>query len=197
MTAQLTQELPEFPTWLNARPSTLQEHRGRALVLAFVNASSVWCAERLAELAHWQARSPGRLQVIVVQVPRFDSERLPQRSLKQLRGHGVSAPILLDKDWETWRRFGIESWPTLVLLDAYGRERQRLVGVTGDLDKALVALCEGQQPPSDIDLHGVAEREAEPRLELQFPTGLAATEDRLYIADTGHHRVLECKHGGR
>ncbi|MFC7521977.1 hypothetical protein ACFQS6_22285 [Xanthomonas populi] len=197
MTAQLTKELPEFPTWLNARPSTLQEHRGRALVMAFVNASSVWCAERLAELAHWQARSPGRLQVIVVQVPRFDSERLPQRSLKQLRGHGVSAPILLDNNWETWRRFGIESWPTLVLLDAYGRERQRLVGVTGDLDKALVALCEGQQPPSDIDLRGVAERAPEPRLELSFPTGLATTEDRLYIADTGHHRVLECTHGGR
>lgn len=197
MTAQLTQELPEFPTWLNARPSTLQEHRGRALVLAFVNASSVWCAERLAELARWQARSPGRLQVIVVQVPRFDSERMPQRSLKQLRGHGVSAPILLDKDWETWRRFGIESWPTLVLLDAYGRERQRLVGVTGDLDKALAALCEGQQPPSDADLHGVAERDPEPRLALRFPTGLAATEDRLYIADTGHHRILECTHSGR
>lgn len=197
MNAQLTQELPEFPTWLNARPSTLQEHRGRALVLAFVNASSVWCAERLAELAHWQARSPGRLQVIVVQVPRFDSERLPQRSLKQLRGHGVSAPILLDKDWETWRRFGIESWPTLVLLDAYGRERQRLVGVTGDLDKALTALCEGQPPPSDADLHGVAEREPEPHLALRFPTGLAATEDRLYVADTGHHRVLECTHSGR
>ncbi|RBC55882.1 hypothetical protein BRN44_12035, partial [Xanthomonas oryzae pv. oryzae] len=88
MNAQLTQELPEFPTWLNARPSTLQEHRGRALVLAFVNASSVWCAESLAELAHWQARSPGRLQLIVVQVPRFDSERVPQRALKQLRGHG-------------------------------------------------------------------------------------------------------------
>ncbi|AXM32507.1 hypothetical protein BRN52_12560 [Xanthomonas oryzae pv. oryzae] len=197
MNAQLTQELPEFPTWLNARPSTLQEHRGRALVLAFVNASSVWCAERLAELAHWQARSPGRLQLIVVQVPRFDSERVPQRALKQLRGHGVSAPILLDKDWETWRRFGIESWPTLVLLDAYGRERQRLVGVTGDLDKALTALCEGQQPPSDADLYGVAERDPEPHLALRFPTGLAATEDLLYVADTGHHRVLECTHSGR
>ncbi|WP_022974207.1 hypothetical protein [Xanthomonas maliensis] len=197
MTAQLTQELPEFPTWLNARPSTLQEHRGRALVLAFVNASSVWCAERLAELAHWQARSPGRLQVVVVQVPRFDSERDPRRSLKQLRAHGVSAPILLDKEWETWRRFGVDSWPTLVLLDAHGRERQRLVGVTGDLDKALVALCDGQSSPSDADLEGVAEREPEPRLPLRFPAGLAASEDRLYVADSGHHRVLECTHGGR
>ncbi|PPU71940.1 hypothetical protein XcuCFBP2542_17680 [Xanthomonas cucurbitae] len=197
MTAQPTQELPEFPTWLNARPSTLQEHRGRALVLAFVNASSVWCAERLAELAQWQARNPGRLQLIVVQVPRFDSERQPQRALKQLRGHGVTAPILLDRDWETWRRFGIESWPTLVLLDAHGRERQRLVGITSDLDKALAALCEGQQPPSDADLQGVPEGNPETRLALRFPTGLAATEDRLYVADTGHHRVLECTHGGR
>ncbi|HBK47675.1 MAG TPA: hypothetical protein DDZ67_14840 [Xanthomonadaceae bacterium] len=197
MSAQTTQEFPEFPTWLNARPSTLQEHRGRALALAFVNASSVWCSQRLAELTQWQARNPGRLQLVVVQVPRFDCERDGDRSLKQLRSQGVSAPILLDRDWETWRRFGVESWPTLVLIDAQGRERERIVGAAGDIDKALNELCLGQPQPADEDLHAVAERNPEPRLALRFPTGLAATADRLYVADSGHHRILECTHGGR
>lgn len=197
MNASSAPEFPEFPTWLNARPSTLQEHRGRALVLAFVNAGSVWSAQRLAELAHWQARNPGWLQVIVVQVPRFDSERDPQRALKLLRSQGIAAPTLLDSDWETWRRFRIESWPTVVLLDAQGRERQRLVGPGGELERALQALCEGQPPPSDDDLRAERELNPEPRLPLRFPAGLAATPDRLYVADSGHHRILECTHGGR
>ncbi|HEY0334628.1 MAG TPA: hypothetical protein VGC74_13095 [Stenotrophomonas sp.] len=197
MSAQTIQEFPEFPDWLNARPSTLQEHRGRALALAFVNAASVWSSQRLSELAQWQARNPGRLQVIVVQVPRFDVERAPERSLKLLRRQGVTAPILLDREWETWRRFGVESWPTVVLLDAQGRERQRLVGLAGDLEKELNAVCQGQPMPSDEDLRPVPERHPEPRVALRFPTGLAVTADRVYIADSGHHRILECNHEGR
>lgn len=197
MNAQPAQDLPEFGTWLNAAPSTLMEHRGRPVVLAFANAASVWCAQRLADLAQWQARNPGKLQLIVVQVPRFDFERQPQQALKLLRRHGVSAPVLLDANWETWRRFNVEAWPTLVLIDAQGRERERLVGIGGELDRALNNLCEGLSQPLDEDVRGTREINAEPRLALRFPTGLAATADRLYVADSGHHRVLECNHAGR
>ena len=104
MNAQSVMELPRSCIWLNAAPSTLQDHAGRPLVLAFVNGASVWCMQRLAEVAQWQARNPGRLQLLVVQVPRFDSERLPQRSLKLLRRLGVAAPVLLDADWAAWQR---------------------------------------------------------------------------------------------
>ena len=82
MNVQPVQDLPEFATWLNAKPTTLAELQGRPVVLAFVNAASVWCAQRLAELAQWQSRNPGKLQLLVLQVPRFDGERDPDQSLK-------------------------------------------------------------------------------------------------------------------
>jgi len=196
MNAQPVQDLPEFATWLNARPSTLAELRGQPLALLFVNAASVWCAQRLAEVASWQSRHPGRLQVIVLQVPRFDFERDEAAALKLLRRNGLSAPALLDSDWDGWRRFGVTAWPTAVLLDAHGRESARLVGLgqPGELDRALSDLCGAGRTPTSgppRELH------PEPRLPLRFPTGLAVTAERLYIADTGHHRVLECSHGGR
>ena len=190
-------QLPESAIWLNAAPSTLQDHAGRPLVLAFVNAASVWCMQRLAEVAQWQARNPGRLQLLVVQVPRFDFECDAEASLKLLRRHGVAAPALLDVRWEAWRQFGIEAWPTLLLLDAQGQERERLVGAAGDIERSLVALCEGSSRPLDADLRAGVESRPEPRLPLRFPAGLAASADRLYVADTGHHRILECTHGGR
>ena len=85
----------------------------------------------------------------------------------------------------------------VVLLDAQGRERQRLVGSAGDLERELQAVCQGQPMPSDEDLQPVLERNPEPRSTLRFPTGLAVSADRLYIADSGHHRILECTHSGR
>lgn len=190
-------ELPKSCIWLNAVPMALQDHAGRPLVLAFVNGASLWCMQRLAEVAQWQARNPGRLQLLVVQVPRFDFEREPQPALKLLRRHGVTAPVLLDAQWEAWRRFGIEAWPTLLLIDAQGQERERLVGATGDLERNLNALCEGLSAPLDEDLRGPRETNAEPRLPLRFPAGLVANAERLYVADTGHHRILECTHSGR
>jgi len=190
-------ELPTSAIWLNAAPATLQDMRGRPLVLAFVNGASVWCMQRVAEVMRWQARNPGRVQLLVVQVPRFEFEREPQHALKLLRRQGVNAPIVLDAQWDAWRKFDVQSWPTLLMLDAYGQERERLVGAAGDLERALGSLSEGVMRPLDDDGDSIRELNAEPRLPLLFPAGLVATADRLYVADTGHHRVLECTHQGR
>lgn len=197
MNVQPVQDLPEFATWLNAAPTTLTELRGRPVVLAFVNAASVWCAHRLAELGQWQSRNPGKLQVLVLQVPRFDFEREPEQALKLLRRQGVTVPALLDADWDGWRRFNITAWPTLVLLDAQGREVDRLVGFGDELDRALNSLCQGTSSPLDVDASRQRELHPEPRVPMLFPTALAVSTERLYIADSGHHRILECSHAGR
>jgi sugar lactone lactonase YvrE len=190
-------EFPDFPVWLNVKPFAVRDCRGTALVLAFVNASSVWCAERIAELERWCARHANCFQLVVIQVPRFDSEREPARALKLLRSQGVAAPILLDHEWEAWRRFGIESWPTLVLIDAQGKEQRRLVGSNDDLDKALLELCQGQLASAEKSLQTKIEFNPEPQTVLRFPAGIAASEQRLYVADSGRHRILECTHAGR
>ena len=194
---QLSKDLPESATWLNAPPATLMHFQGRPLVLAFVNAASARCSQRLQELQQWQVRHPGRLQLVVVQVPRFEFERDGQRSLAMLARYGIQAPVMLDLDWQAWRRFQVESWPTLVMIDAASREVDRLVGLGQPLDPVLSQLSEGVKPvpvnPMMQQLLGGAPQDR----ELRYPMGLQVTRDRLYIADSGRHRVLECNHQGR
>ena len=194
-----TPELPDSLLWLNAPATSLHEQRGRVVALAFVNAASAWSWQRLRDLAQLQARYPGRLQPLAVHVPRFDSERDPQRALKQLRRQGVTFPIAHDGDWRAWQRFGIEAWPTVLLIDTDGQVRGRVVGVgsTAVLERSLTALCDALSLSGDDEARALPESNGEPRLPLRFPTGIAATADRLYVADTGHHRVLECNHAGR
>ncbi|HYQ24226.1 hypothetical protein [Stenotrophomonas sp.] len=196
MNAQPVQDLPEFATWLNAAPCTLTELRGRPVALLFVNAASAWSMQRMAEFGQWLSRNPGRLQPLVLHVPRFDFERDAAAALKLLRRQGLSMPVLLDGDWDGWRRFGVTAWPTVILLDAQGREQQRLVGLgaPGELERALNELCEGAPPAPP---RGGSELHPELPHTLRFPSGLAVNRDRLYIADSGRHRILECSHGGR
>ncbi len=199
MNETLAPELPGSLQWLNAAAGSLHDQRGKAVALAFVNAGSAWSSQRLNELAILQARYLGRLHVLAVHVPRFDSERDPQRVLKRLRRQGVALPIAQDADWEAWQRFGVEAWPTVLLIDGEGRIRHRVVGldVPGELERAVSELCDALPMPYDDDLAPFREGSPEPRLALRFPMGLTVTEHRLYVADSGHHRVLECNHSGQ
>ncbi|HEY1035480.1 MAG TPA: hypothetical protein VGE09_10910 [Pseudoxanthomonas sp.] len=195
----LAPELPRGLQWLNAPATTLHEQRGRIVALAFVNSASAWCAQRLNDLAVLQARYLGRLQALAIHVPRFDSERDPQQALKRLRRHGNVLPVAHDADWVAWQRYGVDAWPTVLLIDGEGQVRHRAVGADGlqDLERQVARLCDGLHAPLDDDLRSFRESHPEPRMPLCFPTGVVATPDRLFVADSGHHRVLECNHHGR
>jgi hypothetical protein len=195
----LAPELPRGLQWLNAPATTLHEQRGRIVALAFVNSASAWCAQRLNDLAMLQARYVGRLQALVIHVPRFDSERDPRAALKRLRRHGLALPLAHDADWVAWQRFGVDCWPTVLLIDGEGNVQHRAPGAEGlaDLERQVARLCDGLHEPPDDDLGAFREMHPEPRMPLCFPTGLVATPDRLFVADSGHHRVLECNHHGR
>lgn len=189
--------LPTLP-WLNAGPQTVAGHQGRVLALVFWNAASAYCHNLLDDLARLQSRYPLGLSVLGIHQPKFDAELDDARVLKAANRLGIPFPVANDRGWTTWQHYGIQSWPSVALVDTRGRLRQVLAGdqQLGALDAAVAALIEevgdavvSPQPPRRLG--------AEPRLPLAFPSGLAMGENHLYVADTGHHRILECTHSGR
>lgn len=195
MDAAIAPEFPPSLEWLNLlSPLRMAQLRGKVCVLAFVNPGSAWCQQRLNDLAHLRTRHPDRLHVVAVCVPRFDHERDPRRVAKRLARHRYGFPLAHDPDWTMWQHYGIEAWPTVVLIDGDGRIRERVVGEgpIRELDALVTGLIEELVPrslnPDPIELRRVGE----PPLPLRFPCGLALSGNFLYVADSGHHRVLEC-----
>lgn len=198
-----THPAPEFPAsleWLNlANPLRMAQLRGKITALAFVNAGSAWCQQRLADLATLRKRHGDSLHVVAIHVPRFDHERDPKRVLKRLHRLPLEFPVAHDADWTMWQHYGVDAWPTVVFLDDQGRIRDRVVGdgPVRDLD-AQVAKLRGEQTPQSINPEPIElRRNREPDLPLRFPMGIAANQQYLYVADSGHHRVLECTLAGR
>ncbi|WP_132999526.1 redoxin family protein [Luteimonas arsenica] len=194
---------PEFPPgleWLNTTgPLRMSQLLGRVSALAFVNAGSAWCTQTLVDLGHLRNRHPDRLNVVAVNVPRFDHEREPRRAGKRLARNKFEFPVAHDADWALWQHYGIEAWPTVVLLDAEGRVRDRFVG-DGQLREidAAVSRLQAEATPRSFNAERVEMRRGgEPMLPLRFPVGLALSGNYLYVADSGHHRVLECDLSGR
>jgi len=200
MDTAITPELPESLEWLNLdAPLRLASLRGRACAIGFVNTGSAWSLQRMHDLGQLQARHGHHMQVLAIHVPRFDHERDGHRVMRRLERHGFNFPVAHDPDWVAWQQFGIEAWPTVVLIDANGRIRQRFVGNTPlrELDAAAAHLC--AEPTVMGGGEGAVEmrRHVEPMMPLRFPVGLAVNGQYLYVADSGHHRVLECDQAGR
>ena len=194
---------PEFPPgleWLNTTgPLRMSQLLGRVSALAFVNAGSAWCTQTLVDLGHLRNRYPDRLNVVAINVPRFDHEREPRRAGKRLGRHRFQFPIAHDADWTLWQHCGIEAWPTVVLVDVEGRMRERFVGdgQLREIDAAVSRLL-GEATPRSLNAERIEMRRGgEPMLPLRFPSGLALSGNYLYVADSGHHRVLECDLSGR
>lgn len=192
---------PELPTsldWLNAPPQRLEAHRGRVVAVVFWNAASAYCHSLLEELQRLQARFPVALSLLGVHLPKFDAEIDGRTVLKVANRLGLPFPVANDRGWVAWQHYGLQSWPSVALVDTRGRLREVF---TGDdqgpaLETAVQKLVDevggavlGVDPPRRLG--------AEPRLPLAFPSGLAVGENHLYVADTAHHRVLECTHSGR
>lgn len=199
MDAAFAPEFPQTLEWLNlSSPLRMGQLRGRVCALGFVNADSAWSLQRLRDLAQLQARHGGRLQALAIHVPRFDHERDSNRINSCLHRQGIEFPVAHDPDWTLWQHYDVDAWPTVVLIDGEGRVRERIVGdgPIRELDARAVALCQ-ERASANWTLPIQLRRHCDPELPLCFPTGLAVNDQYIYVADCGHHRVLECDHAGR
>lgn len=191
-------ELQSNLHWLNADPQRIEAHRGRVLALVFWNAASAYCHTLLEDLQRLQARYPVGLSLLGIHQPKFDAELDGRLVLKIANRLGLPFPVANDPGWTTWQHYAIKAWPSVALVDTRGRLREIFTGddQAARLEAAIQGLVDevggALQQPAPTRRLG-----AEPRLPLAFPSGLAVGENHLYVADTGHHRILECTHSGR
>ncbi len=197
-------DVPELPAslhWVNVRaPARLADLRGRVTLLFFWNGECIDCANLLAELRQLERRHPGVLALLGVHTPRYPSQQSDEAVLKAAHRHRLRVPVANDAHWLAWRQFGITAWPSTLLIDAAGRLAARLVGAgrSAELDEAIALLREEPAAAeSAVEPRPLRELRPEPRTPLAFPAHALATASRLYVSDSGHHRVLECTHDGR
>ncbi len=145
---------------------------------------------------------PNELVVIGVHSAKFPHERNDEALLKAILRYRVEHPVLNDKDFGIWQLYGVRAWPTLVLIDPTGR----IVGAhEGEIEadhfaavlRQLIAQAEakGLLNRSPISFR----RELPPNTLLRFPGKVLADEQgkRLFIADTGNHRIVVTDLKGR
>jgi thiol-disulfide isomerase/thioredoxin len=195
---------PEWPAsldWTNTeQPPSLQALRGRVVLMHFWTFDCVNCVNLLPDLRYLENKYHDGLSVVGVHTPKYDYQRQSASVLKAVNRSHIRHAVANDANFELWQAYGVQSWPTVALIDAEGQlaallpgegRRQETDALVGQL------LDEAASKDQRVYESHVATNRIEPKLPLLFPRKLLATESSLWIADSGHNRVLECNHEGR
>ena len=202
MNARVT--APQFSMaleWVNTDEApVLEALRGRAVLLNFWSFDSANCINTLPDIRYLENKYHDGLSVIGVHTPKYDYQRQMGPVLKAVNRNNIRHPVANDPGHVTWQAYGIQSWPTMALIDAQGQLAALLPG-EGRREEADAMIGHLLEEAAKQDLRvyesQVSSVRPEPRQPLRFPTRLLLTDSSLWIADTGHNRILECNHEGR
>jgi thiol-disulfide isomerase/thioredoxin len=183
--------------WLNVDHAlTLDELRGKVVVVDFWTSCCINCIHTLPILADVERKFAGKAVVVVgVHSAKFDTEKESDRLREIVAEYSITHPIAIDGSMKLWNAWGIQGWPTVLVLDATGHI---VSSRTGETDRAALegviekTLAEGAKAATlnDRPIAGLR-REVDHSGPLAFPGKVIALADgSLAISDSGHHRVV-------
>jgi thiol-disulfide isomerase/thioredoxin len=137
---------PEFAkgVWINSDPLTLDKLRGRVVLVEFWTFGCYNCRNTLPSVKEWDVKYRERgLTIVGVHTPETDSEYSIENVRREVPSLGIKYAVVTDNDYQTWKAYGVEAWPTILIIDKHGRIRWLHVGEgrydeTENVIKALV-----------------------------------------------------------
>lgn len=184
--------------WLNTSGEiTLKDLRGKVVLLDFWTFCCINCMHVLPDLAWLEKKYDKQLVVIGVHSAKFANEKESENIRRAIVRYEISHPVINDSEMTVWRKFGVGSWPTLVLIDpegfycgqTSGEGKRELLDVN---IKRLVAFHKAKGTLDESPVRFDLEREKAPATPLKFPGKVLADEPggRLFIADSNHNRIV-------
>jgi DNA-binding beta-propeller fold protein YncE len=192
-------ELEGGVAWLNtAGPVRLKDLRGKIVVVDFWTYCCINCIHTLPDLARLEKKYANQLVVIGVHSAKFDNEKNSEAIRKAILRYEISHPVVNDANMKIWQAYAVQSWPTLYLIDPEGKivGRGSGEGLYEALDEAIAKLIKTSREkktlnerPLHFELARAHEKGDSP---LFFPGKVLADAagNRLFIADSTHHRIV-------
>ncbi|MDT4953286.1 MAG: hypothetical protein QOJ02_1424 [Acidobacteriota bacterium] len=115
--------------WINSEPLKLESLRGRVVVVDFWTFGCYNCRNTLPALKRLDSTYRKRgLTIIGIHSPEFDREKKIENVRREVASLGIDYAVVTDNDYETWRAYSVEAWPTVMILDKRGRVRFTHIG---------------------------------------------------------------------
>ena len=196
----------EFPSqkqsdWMNSEPlSFSKDLRGKIVVLDFFTYCCINCMHILPDLAKLVVQHPiqSGLVVIGVHSAKFNNEKDTDHIKDAILRYNISHPVVNDPDIVLWDHLGITCWPTLVIFGPAGQLLYYIIG-EGHRDELFFVVEHALKVYGEAGLLDAKPLPVRPLTSTAAPDTLLypgkvlvdTLGERMFISDTGHHRILE------
>jgi cytochrome c biogenesis protein CcdA/thiol-disulfide isomerase/thioredoxin len=162
--------------WLNSKPLTADDLKGKVVVVDFWTYSCINCLRSIPYVRAWaeKYRDHG-LVVIGVHAPEFAFERNVDNVKKAVATLGIKYPVAIDNDYKIWRAFNNQYWPAHYFIDAQGMIRHHEFG-EGDygeservIQKLLTEAGDSQVPTGIVAVNASGAEAAPSQTDHQSP----------------------------
>ena len=138
--------------WLNTpggAPLTIRSLRGKVVLVDFWTYSCINCQRSLPHVEAWYQRyRADGLVVVGVHTPEFAFEHVVSNVRSAVQQFGITYPVAIDNNYDTWNAYSNEYWPADYLIDAAGEVRYESFGEGeyGETEAAIRQLLVDANP---------------------------------------------------
>jgi peroxiredoxin len=117
------QQMPEFWAYdLEGNKVSINDYRGKVVMLAFW---ASWCPRCMDELTYLQKNFAGTNGDLVVLAVNQETRMLSPQHVEKLKADvkqmGLTFPVILDKDFDAYKKLCIAALPTSIVIDREGK----------------------------------------------------------------------------
>ena len=190
--------------WFNvAAPLPIASLRGRIVILDFWTEGCINCIHIIPTLRRIEERYPDKVVVIGVHSPKFANEKNAASVRDAISRYQVHHPIIHDPEMTIWRAYGVNAWPTLIVIGSDGSVLGAVPGepdpdrLLGAIDNLVAESAKaGTLKPAPFNLTPLPE----PKGRFLFPGKLKPVPGhakRWVLADGGHHQIVLLDDSGK
>lgn len=143
---------PQFlglTNWINSPALNISQLKGKVVLVDFWTYSCINCIRSIPYVEKWYQTYQNKGFVVVgINTPEFAFEHVPANVEAAVKSDGITYPVALDNNYDTWNAYHNDSWPADYLVDQDGYVRYVSLG-EGDYnktEKAIQALLGINQP---------------------------------------------------
>ncbi len=202
-TTGTSEKAPDFSadfTLINTPTPLSFKHqlKGQVVLLDFWTYGCINCIHIIPELARLQKHFAGQPFVIIgVHSAKFANEGLAANVRQAVLRYKIDHPVVVDQNMQIWNAYGVDSWPTLVLV---GANRKIIGSVSGEGNYNLLKQSIAHTLTTDKTNGSLAaaplvlpeQKAMKFASGLLFPGKVLAdhANGRIFIADTDHNRIV-------
>lgn len=196
---------PEINTdfgWLNSEKSfMLKDFRGKIVLLDFWTLGCINCQHIIPEIKELEKKFSKEIVVIGVHSAKFRSEKENQRIRDAILKFGIDHPVVNDADYAVWKSYGVEAWPTLILISpdgkiAFKNEGEHVYNVMSTQIEKLKKEYAGQINAQPFLFKQYITKKKSSG--LNYPSKMVADENgNIWLSDYGNNRIVKIDQTGK